>query len=95
MPNTAARYDSPWKAALTHAFQHFIVLFFPHLHPLIDWTRPAHFRDKELAGISLGAIPGHMVADQLIEVGLLTGRIPVSNALKNCWLRITRLPWWR
>lgn len=78
MPNTSTRYDSPWKAALTHAFQDFIILFFPDLYPLIDWTRPAHFRDKELAGISLGAVADRMVADQLVEVSLLAGCVQTA-----------------
>jgi hypothetical protein len=64
MPNASARYDLPWKAALTHAFQDFMAFFFLELHPQINWTRPPRFRDKELAGISLGATPDAMVADK-------------------------------
>lgn len=75
MPNAAARYDLPWKIALTHAFRDFMAFFFPALHPQIDWRKPPRFRDKELAGISLGATPDTMVADKLVEICLRDGRV--------------------
>jgi hypothetical protein len=77
MPNAApfARYDSPWKAALTHAFRAFMRFFFPVLSAEIDWTKRPRFRDKELAGINLGGKPDGLVADKLVEVALLDGRI--------------------
>ncbi|TFW16471.1 DUF4351 domain-containing protein [Duganella callida] len=76
MSNAAlfARYDLPWKAALTHAFRAFVRFFFPELYAQIDWSQRPRFRDKELAGISLGATPDSMVADKLVEVALRDGR---------------------
>ena len=65
-----ARYDLPWKAALTHAFHAFVDFFFPELSPQIDWSKRPRFRDKELAGIGFGAAPDMMVADKLVEVRL-------------------------
>lgn len=53
----SVRYDLPWKAALTHAFQDFMRFFFPALHRRIDWRQPPRFRDKELAGLSLAPGP--------------------------------------
>lgn len=77
MSNTvlSARYDLPWKAALKHAFGDFMAFFFPHLHPEIDWKRRPRFRDKELTGISFGGSADSMVADKLVEVRLLDGRV--------------------
>lgn len=77
MSNTvlSARYDLPWKAALKHAFGDFMAFFFPHLYPEIDWKRRPRFRDKELTGISFGERADSMVADKLVEVRLLDGRV--------------------
>jgi hypothetical protein len=77
MPNTilAARYDLPWKAALTHALGDFMAFFFPDLSPEIDWKKRPRFRDKELAGIGFGAATNSMVADKLVEVCLLDGSV--------------------
>ncbi|MYN38415.1 DUF4351 domain-containing protein [Duganella sp. FT109W] len=77
MPNAtpSARYDSPWKAALTHAFRAFMCFFFRELAAEIDWTKRPRFRDKELAGINLGGKPDGVVADKLVEVALRNGRI--------------------
>jgi hypothetical protein len=57
MPNTAqpARYDLPWKAALTHAFHPFMDFYFPDFSAHIDWTQRPRFRDKEMAGMTIGA----------------------------------------
>jgi hypothetical protein len=74
MPNASvppARYDSPWKAALTHAFRDFVTFFFPELSAQIDWTKQPRFRDKELAGISLGGTPDGMVADKRSSPGMI------------------------
>jgi hypothetical protein len=77
MPNTAppARYDLPWKLAMTHAFQAFMAFFFAHLCSRIDWSRRPRFRDKELAGIGFGDAPDGMVADKLVEVCLCDGSV--------------------
>lgn len=48
-PPLSARYDSPWKAVLTHAFRAFMTFFFAELSAGIDWSRRPRFRDKELA----------------------------------------------
>jgi hypothetical protein len=77
MPDAAppARYDLPWKAALTHAFHAFMAFFFVDLCVQIDWSKRPRFRDKELAGIGFGASPDSMVADKLVEVCLCDGRV--------------------
>jgi hypothetical protein len=77
MPATTppARYDLPWKAALTHAFRAFMVFFFGELCVQIDWSKRPRFRDKELAGIMLGDDPDAMVADKLVELSLRDGRV--------------------
>lgn len=69
----SARYDLPWKAALTHALRDFVAFFFPELSPRIDWAKRPRFRDKELTGISFNAAPDVMVADKLVEVCLRDG----------------------
>ncbi|WP_373991534.1 DUF4351 domain-containing protein [Duganella sp. BuS-21] len=77
MPNTAqpARYDLPWKAALTHAFHPFMDFYFPDFSAHIDWTQRPRFRDKELAGLVIGAAPNVMVADKLVEVSMRDGGV--------------------
>jgi len=89
MPNPApsARYDSPWKAVLTHAFHDFMEFFFPQRCAKIDWTKPPRFLDKELAEISFGDVPHGRVADKLVQVCLLDGglqwvliQLPVAPA---------------
>ncbi|MHA4867377.1 DUF4351 domain-containing protein [Duganella sp. PWIR1] len=75
MPNTVqpARYDLPWKAALTHAFHPFMDFYFPDFSAHVDWTQRPRFRDKELAGIVIGTVPDAMVADKLVELRLRDG----------------------
>lgn len=70
-PTPSARYDTPWKAAITFAFRAFITFFFPDLCIQIDWSKRPRFRDKELAGISFSGTPGGLIADKLVEVCLL------------------------
>ncbi|MTV39513.1 DUF4351 domain-containing protein [Duganella radicis] len=75
MLNTAphARYDLPWKAALTHAFRPFMDFYFSDFSARIDWRQRPRFRDKELARLGLCARPDVMVADKLAEVCLRDG----------------------
>jgi hypothetical protein len=70
MSNAAppAHYDSPWKAALTHAFRAFMEFYFRELYAQIDWTKRPRFRDKELAQIGFGDVPAEIRADKLVEV---------------------------
>ena len=65
---TNARYDLPWKLALTHAFRAFMRFFFYGLYKEIDWSARPRFCDKELAGIGFGDVPDGMVADKLVEL---------------------------
>jgi hypothetical protein len=69
----AARYDLPWKSALTHAFRAFMTFFFAELAEQIEWSKRPRFRDKELAGLGFGDAPGGLVADKLVEVLLRNG----------------------
>ena len=68
-----AQYDSPWKAALTHAFHAFMIFYFEELCAQIDWSKRPLFRDKELSKIGFGGKAGELVADKLVEVHLLNG----------------------
>ncbi|MTV38599.1 DUF4351 domain-containing protein [Duganella radicis] len=76
MPNAApsARYDLPWKAALSHAFRSFMEFYFPDFSARIDWRQRPRFRDKELARLSFGAKPDVMLVDKLAEVSLHDGK---------------------
>ncbi|MRW88617.1 DUF4351 domain-containing protein [Duganella sp. FT80W] len=77
MPATTppARYDLPWKTALTHAFRDFMAFFFPDIAAEIDWRRRPRFRDKELAGISMSGEADSRVADKLVEVCWRNGSV--------------------
>jgi len=76
MPNAAppARYDLPWKAALSHAFHPFLLFYFPEVCASIDWRQRPRFRDKELARCGFGSAPDSMVADKLVELRLRQGK---------------------
>jgi hypothetical protein len=39
--------DSLWKLMLRQYFPEAIAFFFPAIAPLIDWTKPIEFLDKE------------------------------------------------
>ena len=65
-----ARYDSPWKAAISHAFRDFMGFFFPALGARINWSIRPRFRDKELMRAGFGDAPVGMVADKLVDVCL-------------------------
>jgi len=68
-----ARYDLPWKIAISHALRAFTAFFFADIHARIDWSRRPRFRDKELAKTGFGDAPDHMIADKLAEVSLRDG----------------------
>ncbi len=65
-----ARYDLPWKAALSHAFRPFLDFYFPDLSGRVDWRQRPRSRDKELTRLGLGSAPDVMVADKLVQVRL-------------------------
>jgi hypothetical protein len=77
-PTPPARYDSPWKAALTHAFADFMAFFFPDLYAQINWSTRPNFRDNELLGIGFGDTPSGLIADKLVEVRLHDGRVQLA-----------------
>lgn len=68
-----ARFDSPWKAALTHAFRAFMAFYFPELHAQIDWSKPLRFLDKEFVQAGFGDQPEGRLADKLVAIYLLDG----------------------
>ncbi|XLZ68446.1 DUF4351 domain-containing protein [Massilia sp. SR12] len=72
-PSPAARYDSPWKLVLTHAFRAFMDFYFPDLSAQIDWSRRPRFLDKELAQTGFGDAPAGRVADKLVALYLRDG----------------------
>lgn len=65
-------YDSPWKAAISHALRAFTAFFFAEIYAQIDWSKRPRFRDKELAGLAVG---DELVADKLVEVYLRAGGV--------------------
>jgi len=69
----AARYDSPWKEVLTHAFHAFMDFYFAGLCAQIDWSRRPRFLDKELAQAGFGDAPEGRVADKLVALYLRDG----------------------
>ncbi len=61
-------YDTPWKDVLVRYLPDFMAFYFPHVYAAIDWSRPVHFLDQELAAITAGAVLGRRVLDKLIRV---------------------------
>lgn len=70
----AVNYDTPWKIALEHHFQHFMAFFFPRAYAQIDWRVPHQFLDKELKAISKYALVGTRHVDKLVKVQRLSGQ---------------------
>lgn len=68
-----ARYDSPWKAALTHGFHAFMTFYYPELTRQIDWSRRPRFLDKEFSQVGFGDHPEGRLADKLVAIYLHDG----------------------
>jgi hypothetical protein len=66
--------DSPWKLMLRQYFPEAIAFFFPAIAPLIDWTQPIEFLDKEFQRITPDAEIGKRFADQLVRVQAKRGQ---------------------
>ena len=65
-----AEYDSPWKEAIGDYFESFLILFFPQVYALIDWSQPPQSLEKELQQIATASESGSRVADKLFQVWL-------------------------
>lgn len=61
-------YDSPWKEALEHYFEQFMLFFFPQAHAEIEWEKGYEFLDKELEKVVRDAEIGHRLVDKLVKV---------------------------
>lgn len=69
----AAEYDSPWKEALEVYFEPFLVLLFPAVHAVIDWSRPYESLDQEFQQFVKDAEVGKRYTDKLFKVWRLDG----------------------
>ncbi len=65
--------DSPWKEALEHYLEPFLLLLFPGLHAEIDFTRGWVSLDAELQQVVRDADAGRRLADKLFRVWLRSG----------------------
>jgi hypothetical protein len=74
MSKPRADEDSPWKLLLRQYFPEAIEFFFPAIAPLIDWTKPIEFLDKEFQKITPDAEIGKRFADQLVKVQRKQGK---------------------
>ncbi|MGI0488874.1 hypothetical protein ACN4EK_25970 [Pantanalinema rosaneae CENA516] len=63
-----AEYDSPWKEALEFYFEPFLLLLFPAVHELIDWSRPYESLDQEFQQLAKDAEVGKRFTDKLFKV---------------------------
>ena len=68
------RFDGAWKEAVTLLFEDLMLLFFPHIHKEIDWTRKVEFLDTQLNSIARAAKVGTRHADKLAKVFLKDGK---------------------
>src|SRR5688500_1483006 len=71
---TASDLDSPWKEALEHFLEAFLLFFYPTIHAAIDWRRGYESLDKELQQITHDAHTGRRLADKLFKVWQKDGR---------------------
>lgn len=73
-PNQPADdYDSPWKDALMHAFEEFMLFYFVQAHAQIDWSCGYAFKDTELRQVVRDAELGKRYADVLVQVTMKGG----------------------
>lgn len=66
IPN--ADYDGAWKEILNRYLPEVIVLLFPEVARVIDWSKPIRYLNKELQKISYNAATGKKFVDVLIQV---------------------------
>lgn len=64
----SAGYDSPWKEALDHYFEAFLLLLFPEVYVQIDWSRGWESLDKEFQQVVRDAELGRRYVDKLVKV---------------------------
>lgn len=67
------RPDQLWKAIIEDLWDSFLWYFFPDYAPLVDFSRPPEFMDKELASLAPPGRSRGRVADKLMKVWLLDG----------------------
>lgn len=68
MTDSSDDFDSPWKAALRHAFPEFLTFYFPQAAAVIDWTAGYHFLDQELQQVVREAELGRRRLDLLVQL---------------------------
>lgn len=66
--------DSPWKEALERYLPSFLALYFPTVHPAIDWTRQYEWLNTELRQVVRDAEMGKRLADVLVKVWTKDGQ---------------------
>ncbi|MEZ4887595.1 MAG: hypothetical protein R3E32_22875 [Chitinophagales bacterium] len=67
-------HDTRWKEVIEELFEHFVLLFFPNLYPLVDFNQKPDFLKQELYKII--AVPdkkGKKINDALVKVQLKDG----------------------
>jgi hypothetical protein len=68
-----ADFDNTWKQAIEDYFESFLLLCFPQINPLIDWSRGFQTLEKELQEIVHTDESNKRFADKLFQVWLLNG----------------------
>lgn len=67
-------HDTRWKVLITELFEDFVAYFLPHVHPLVDWSKPVVSLDKELHKLVADKYKGGKVeSDKLFKVFLKDG----------------------
>ena len=65
--------DSAWKTILEEYLEQFLLLLFPKIHAIIDWSRPIEWLDKEFEALWPGQNAGPRIVDKLAKVFLKDG----------------------
>ena len=65
--------DLLWKSIIEDLWEDFLRFFYPEYAPLVDFSRPAEFLDKELSNLSPPGRGRGRVADKLFKIWLLDG----------------------
>jgi hypothetical protein len=65
-------YDNPWKGMLDRFLEAFLLLFFPNVHCLIDWSHPYESLSTDLLKFTKNSHRGGRIADRAFKVHLRT-----------------------
>ncbi len=87
-PEHNSDFDGAWKEALPLYFKVFMMMYFPDIAGLIDWSEPPKWLDKEISQVIGRVKSKNRAVDLLVQVRLLSGdsqRILIHIEFQSSW----------